>query len=405
MMSAYVLYGLAVCSKNERLDNWQLRDRTRRFVFQSLDSRTYSLTEKAYIIFALSESGKVPQSVVAKLTTQVSGMTAYAKALTALVLINTNNPADAAAVFNSALAEFYPNSNYTKLLYFAGETFENDSVETAAALLLAVVRLKRDEALCENLTMPLIKNRNGMAWKNSRDTAFAVLALSERLKNYRESQDVSKITVSINGTEVHSFSAAPKTIADGDAVYTVSPKMLRAGQNRISIKKSGGAAVYASAELLYIDRSKSFAPAAAGIEITRKYYKVTAEKNAGRLSVSTKETRLFQVGDLIMVECTVRNVSANAKYFMIEDPLVSGCSVVQRDSQYYGTAYRMEYDARQVYDDRAVFFVGGPAESFVIRYFMQAEIPGVYHTLPASASLMYYPAVRANSADNTVEVR
>ena len=91
-------------------------------------------------------------------------------------------------------------------------------------------------------------------------------------------------------------------------------------------------------------------------------------------------------------------------YIMIEDAIPPGFSVVKRDGEYYSARYAKEYSQRQIYDDKAVFFIKGPAESAVIRYFLRADIPGSYAALPASACLMYYPDVSGSGSNDVLSV-
>ena len=105
-----------------------------------------------------------------------------------------------------------------------------------------------------------------------------------------------------------------------------------------------------------------------------------------------------------MSEIRVLKSNGTGDYIMIEDPIPPGFSVVKRDGEYYSARYAKEYSQRQVYDDRAVFFIKGPADSAVIRYFLRAEIAGKYDSLPPSASLMYYPDVNGSGSDTALTV-
>jgi uncharacterized protein YfaS (alpha-2-macroglobulin family) len=78
--------------------------------------------------------------------------------------------------------------------------------------------------------------------------------------------------------------------------------------------------------------------------------------------------------------------------------------VVQSDSEYYSEDRRREYENRQVYDDRAVFFAPGPQRELTVRYFLRADLPGVYRALPARGLFMYYPELNAASADTRLTI-
>ena len=84
--------------------------------------------------------------------------------------------------------------------------------------------------------------------------------------------------------------------------------------------------------------------------------------------------------------------------------MIPGFSFVSKDTNYYVGNYSADYEFRQVYDDRAVFFVRGPIQKSTVRYFLRADISGKYNSAPASASLMYYPEVRGISSSENLKV-
>jgi uncharacterized protein YfaS (alpha-2-macroglobulin family) len=104
------------------------------------------------------------------------------------------------------------------------------------------------------------------------------------------------------------------------------------------------------------------------------------------------------------VTVDVKSTEGVGDYLMIEDALPAGFSVVRNDGEYYSDKYPKLYGEKQAYDDRTVFFVKGPVRETTIRYFVRAELPGKYRTMPASASLMYYPDKNGSSADAQISV-
>lgn len=397
MMSAYVYRGLAISKNLFGVKDDELISRTRYFLYDSLEKNGGDGFVKAYILFSLSEGGKVQKSMIDSLVKESSKQGAYTKALTALVCINSNDDRGK-IVFGQALAAFNSSKKDEK-----NEDWKNDRVETMSALLYAASKLGQED-FAETLAHDLIAERNGIAWKNSRDTAWAVIALSEKLKKYRENASPSEVTVSVNGTEQAKKSLGAADVASGSAIVDISAAAFKPGANSVTVKKSGSSAVYAVMLVTYTDKSDSFAPVSNGMSVSRAYYKVDAEKTDKGYSLSLSNASNFKAGDLVMAEITVTSNGRAVDYIMASDPLPAGFSVVRNDGDYYGGNYPKEYETRQAYDDRVVFFKRGPMDKSVFRYFLRADIPGNYRVIPADVSRMYYPGTNASGKDNLLKV-
>ena len=98
------------------------------------------------------------------------------------------------------------------------------------------------------------------------------------------------------------------------------------------------------------------------------------------------------------------DLATDINYFMMEDPVAPGFSVEMNDEIYFSSKFRKEYSEKQVFDDRAAFFMANPPRSFYIRYFMRAEIPGKYQVIPAKGGSMYYPELYGTSEDTLLEI-
>lgn len=402
LMTAYVYRGLVLSKKLSVNVESYLVSRARYYLFRSIDKNNFDAFSKAYVIFSLSEGEKIQKSMLDKLVGAAQKDKPYTKVLTALACINSKDPRGA-ALYAQARSEYMKITDPEKS---AGidTSWPDDQVETGAALLTAAVRLGEDPADIEALAAKLVSMRRDIAWKNSRDTAFAVLALSEKLAKFRENAEPSNISVSVNGKTAQSVRVSAKEVDAGSTVINVPASDIRAGNNTVTVNKSGGNAVYATVMVRFTDRSDSFKPLANGFNVSRKYYKVDAEKSDSGVKLSVNESAAYSAGDLVMVSVDVKSAEGVGDYLMIEDPVPAGFSVVKNDGDYYSDKYPRLYGEKQAYDDRAVFFVKGPVRETTIRYFIRAELPGKYRILPASASQMYYPDKNGSSADAQISV-
>jgi uncharacterized protein YfaS (alpha-2-macroglobulin family) len=258
--------------------------------------------------------------------------------------------------------------------------------------------MDQPKRVVDQLSSALLYNRVSEGWNNSRDTAMAVLALSERMERIRDESGDTELTLSVDGKEIRRVRLTADTLHDAGSLLDI-PSDSFTSRSAVSINKRGGPPLHAVARLDYFDASDSFQSESNGLSVKRTYRRVSSE---GDISGSAQE---FERGDLVMVSLEVQRSGGGDRYFIVEDPILPGFSFVKNDSNFYSDENPIEYDSRQIFDDRAAFFVSGPAQSFTIRYFITADLPGHYRALPARASLMYYPEVRGITADAELAVK
>jgi uncharacterized protein YfaS (alpha-2-macroglobulin family) len=399
MMSAYVYRALSISKKLKQEPDEEILNQTRSYLYKALES-TSDPFQKAYILFSLLEGGEVEASLVESLTGLVDKQGVYGKALTGLVFHSTGKIDKAKSVFKKALAESGI-INGKKLP--EDNIIEKDGVEMLSALLLLSVRLN-EEAISDTLSEELFNRRRDVGWKNSRDTGMAVLALAEKLETFTEKLTPITLNIIVNRKEFKTVSAKPTEILSDKADWNFSIPNLVKGENTIELVKEKGGSVYSVVSLQYIDKSKSFSPIDKGIKVKREYFSVTAEEKNGKVNLNVKNSNSFKPGELVMVSLEIERTGKSDSYFMVEDPLIPGFSFVSKDTNYYVGNYSADYEFRQVYDDRAVFFVRGPIQKSTVRYFLRADMSGKYNSAPASASLMYYPEVRGSSSSENLKV-
>ncbi|TGL60872.1 alpha-2-macroglobulin family protein [Leptospira sarikeiensis] len=402
LMSAYVYRGLAISQKNGAKVSAPVLNRARAYLYEVLGKGELSPNSRAYVIFSLSEGGAVEDSLVDGLVKSSSKLNQYGQALLSLILSNKGKKAEASTWFKKAVeSSGYGKKPFLKLSsYGKNPRWEEDRIETISTLLSAGVRSGEDKVILANLASSLLSNRIELAWNNSRDTSAAVLALSEFLASIRESETTANVEIVFNGTNLKTVSLSPKSEQGELYKIPIPSELIRSGSNKVEILKKDGPVLYATASLYYTDRSKKLNAHSNGIKVKRTYYKLKVDSN----DISTVESRSFQPGDLVMVEVSVEKENDSDSYYQVEDSLLPGFSFLQRDAEYYSGDLKMEYLSRQVYDDRAVFFVGGPTKAFKVRYFIRAEVGGKYKAIPARASLMYYSEVSGASSDDEISV-
>jgi hypothetical protein len=235
--------------------------------------------------------------------------------------------------------------------------------------------------------------------------------LTDYLKSSGELKPDYRLTVLLNGKEVHSEAVSPGDALKEETVIRIPLRDL-AERNRLEVRKEGDGTAYYSVRLTQELRTSSFKPESTvkDLALTREYFRLRSKRDAaGRIITvpDDKPTRTFQVGDRIMVRLTIAT-RQRLEYLMLEDPLPAGCEVQERgDVDRYD--WRYWWSDMEARDDRMAFFLRNlePGEDgkVELEYYLRPEHTGKIITLPGILSDMYNPAVRASTAEDRLEVR
>lgn len=405
MMTAYVYRGLIICDKLTGKKNEDNITSARYYLSSSISAGNLTRFEKYYVMYALSENNRLDKSLADKITTESVKETLYTKALGVLILQRLGRTDDARNMFNRLVTETsWINNPEYRFPVNTSENWENDQVETAAALLTAAVRLRVSQSIIDNLTSILLVNRSEMAWKNSRDTSMAVLALSEALQLSRQIEGDCTIDVTVNDVACAQVTLTQAQIESGNTKINISDAQLKTGINKIALTKKSGSSLKTNAVIDFYDRSDRFKSSNNGISIERNYYKMEGRESDDGMVFDASKGSSFKTGDLVMVELQVDLKGERVSYLMIEDQLPPGFSVIRDDSTYFTDDFTKEYSEKQAFDDRVVLLGSLLSSSSVLRYFIRAELPGEYRALPARAQQMYFPQINGTTVDQNLSI-
>src|SRR5256885_12227315 len=107
-------------------------------------------------------------------------------------------------------------------------------------------------------------------------------------------------------------------------------------------------------------------------------------------------------GDLVEVELEIDSKN-EYEYLMFEDMKAAGFEPVEVRSGYNGNDLGAYMELR---DERVCFFARSLARGkHSVAYRLRAEVPGTFSALPARASAMYAPELKANSDEAKLNIR
>ncbi|HVF57107.1 MAG TPA: MG2 domain-containing protein [Pyrinomonadaceae bacterium] len=419
-MTAYVVDGFVLARRagyevdEERLGRGREKLKAMIDAGRADDGQETDAETRAYMIYALNESGAADARYLNALFDGRGKLQPYGRALLALALKDKGDVKRAAVVAGEiertataggADAHW---SSMRKGLHGAGD--EANDVEATALSVKALARISPQSELLAKAARWLVASRkHGYYWLSTKDTAFAIYGLTDYLKVSRELQPDYALEVYLNGEQVlaRQMTAADATSAQTFVINRKGGAV--GGTNELRIVKRGSGVLYLSTTLVhYTSEEQVAAQGSPQLKLTREYQRLRVVEN-GDGSLAWKVEPLggeLRSGDIIVSRLRVEGKPAN--FLLIEDPIPSGCEQVEQvsgiDLNYNEKDWSDWYSAREFRDQRAVFFVSSFDGSATYQYAMRVQVPGEFRVAPARVELMYQPDVQSNSAGTSLKI-
>ena len=282
--------------------------------------------------------------------------------------------------------------------------------ESVAFPLIALSTLTPQDPLIPKLVRYLMVGRKGDMWNSTRDSALALVGLTQYMATIHDNGKPVDIEVSVNGATPHRVHFDPADILSPSLKITIPITELHAGPNQIEFHRTSTEGLcYFSGELKQTELADRLLPVrdTAGLNITRNYYLLEPQRmEDGQLQLRPSKRAIDQAhgGDLIQVELTI-NSNADREFIMIEDPIPSGCRITEREYLAEGEEWGYWWSQTIVRDDKAAFFMRElPKGTQTLTYTMRAEQFGLGHALPSTISNMYDPAQFYSGGESLLKV-
>lgn len=267
----------------------------------------------------------------------------------------------------------------------------------------------------------LLKNRRGANWSNTKDTAIAILALTNFLRQSKELEAEGAFEILVNDVVVAREQLMKKDSLKAPSRFQVDPKLLREGSNTVTMRRTEGSfGLYYSAAASFFTLENPIEPAGNEVFIRREFFRLvpvpTLLKGYQMKKEPLNDGDAIQSGDRIEVVLTV-DAKNDYEFMMIEDWKAAGLEAVELQSGLPLSAWEVRLDgtgddrytgrSRWVYqelrDDKVACFINRLSQGYwEIRYELRAESPGKFSALPAVIQAMYIPEIQGNSAEACV---
>jgi hypothetical protein len=275
----------------------------------------------------------------------------------------------------------------------------DDAVETTSKILEVKLAYQPDDPRIPRMVDWLVDQRRGAAWKSTKDSAAATLALMKYIKARPELATPVAVAYKV-GKEEGTLVLDPASYEKPGAAVTFGPDAFAGDDRALVLKRvEGDGPAFYTAAVRYFAPAEE-APAASGsVTLARSYALVERKVVKGEV----KEAKVplkgpVKLGDDVEVTLTV-NSPYDFDYVLIEDPKPAGFIYLDAASGYQGGG-SAELRERQ----RNVFIERLRAGETVVRYRLRAEIPGRYAALPAKVSGAYSPDIGSSTASATITI-
>ena len=418
-MTAYVVYGLTLAkSAGYEVRANVISNGVAAMKNHLKNDNNMDPTTKAYVLYTLAlTEGKSTELLERELDKLLEEeINDYARGLIAMSYKLIDNETKALEV----LAQLEQNikTSGEGAAYWEGQKYkyrwQDDKVQTTAMGLKALVNINPTSNLKNMIIRWLMMQRQGIAWRNTQETAMVIYAMVDYLKTSKELEPDYNVKVYVNGELYIEKQMTKENIFEKEELIKIEGNKLREGSNEIKIEKAGFGKVYFSANTSYYTTDERVFARENGFRVEREYYKLEKYESYTGDKITYRKKYFdgsVKSGDMIFVKVRVFSKENELNYFMLEDPIPSGCEVakddwaftIEEEPNYKGWSYyywRWWYADKDIRDNRVTFFAtylyGGEQ---VFTYIMRAQIPGTYNVNPSKGMLMYYTDVNGSSDD------
>jgi uncharacterized protein YfaS (alpha-2-macroglobulin family) len=264
----------------------------------------------------------------------------------------------------------------------------------------------------------LLNNRkHATYWNSTRDTALVVEAFADYLKASGEAGPNLSLVVLVDGKQQKAVEITKQNLFTFDNKLVIEGKELEAGEHTVEFRKKGTGPIYFNGYVSYFTLEDDIKATGLELKVDRRYFKLTpAEKKeavaGGRGEAVEQKVEKYdrkrvenlgelKSGDLVEVELVVESKN-DYEYIVLEDMKAAGFEPVEVRSGYNGNELGAYVEYR---DEKVALFCRALARGeHSVSYRLRAEIPGKFSALPAKASAMYAPELRANSDEFKVRI-
>lgn len=299
---------------------------------------------------------------------------------------------------------------------YGWQIWQSPTRENAIAL-IALMRMRPDDALVPKFAQGLLRRRQNGYWQSTQDTAFSLMALGEYFGRAQQTKPDYEVLVGTGQTVVASEHFEKLEIRPRRVFIPMKDLAENEGQLLTILQKGSGGPLYYSAKLISAPKAPPTEAFDGGFHLKREYF-ATDGPNAGKAIDSVSP------GQVVKVRLTL-TVPEDRHYVAVEDPLPAGFEAINtsfdttsqtraeeqlaaENDSYYGwwwSYWQLSFDYSEQHDDRiALFKTDLSAGIYRHAYLARATTPGKFTAPAAKVEAMYDPTVYGRSDARNVDI-
>jgi hypothetical protein len=371
------------------------------------------LSERAYILYVLGETGAPDQALLSNLYGQRDKLSTFSKAYLAMALDRIGDERRALSVLNEILATASVNPRGVQFEEKNGwqyRRFMSTDQRTTALVLQAMLRIDPQNTLVANVVRGMLAMRQGGHWDTTQSTTASIFSLVEFLEQTGELDGDFTATLSVDGTAVAEATFDATNILSRQTKVVPASAMTYGQMNPLQVAKEGAGRLYYDVLLTYFWKTQRIDPMEAGMSVMREITPVP-----GSVERPT-------VGSTYKVKVTI-TVPEERHFVAVESPHPAGMEGVdfalQTTQQHLQEEIQNEersewgwwwdsswyFSHKEFRDDQVFLFADHlPAGVYNYEYLVRATLPGTFRWRPARAYEMYFPEVFGNTAGGVVQI-
>lgn len=326
------------------------------------------------------------------------------KGMLSLLLKRMGRKDDAKLVFDSILDTAKTQKDLGT--YWAPEDrswlWYNDTIETQAYALRAMLELQPNNKLRHGLVKWLFLNKKLNHWKSTKATAEVMYSVLHYLQQEGTLDIEQKLTVSM-GSIARGFEFKPEEYTGKNNFVAVKGKDIdEKSMNKITVEQTTKGMAFASATWHYSTQELSKEARGDFFEIKRRYFKREV-KDKQMVLVPLKEGSQIKVGDQVEVHISIKS-KHKAQYVHLRDPRPAGFEPERSTSGYKWDLGLIRFE--EVRDSGMNFFMESiPVGEYTLKHQIRANLAGEFRVAPAKIESVYAPEFKAFSSGILLEVQ
>lgn len=277
----------------------------------------------------------------------------------------------------------------------------NDSIETHAAIMLALMEITPEDPRIEGLITWIFLNKKMNQWKSTRATAEVLYAIVTYLEAHHAMGNRQEAQIAA-GPELKTFVFMPDDFDQTTQQLVIEGPSVVPAMSDVTVSPSGGGQMFASMTWHYSTEEMPQEARGDVLKVTRTFYLRTGEGDEKVLK-PIDEGHPIAIGDQVEVQLSI-SAKNPMEYVHLMDPRAAGFEPEDRLSGHHWDLGLVRY--QEIRDSCTNFFFEWlPQGEFTLKYRLRATTAGAFKCNPATLQSMYAPEFAAFSNGRTITIK